>query len=115
LNRAACNLELQNYSSVLRDCAAIIAANTRAPAKAHYCMGLPLKPPDEALDARPPAWEAVVDVHSMLAALGRNRTLLLHITGIQEALNRSSILALSHRPCPGDIFLNVVESGMYAV
>jgi len=64
LNRAACNLELQNYGSVLRDCATVIAANTRAPSKAYYRAGLALLAldrPDEALDACARAGEAAAD------------------------------------------------------
>ncbi|KAI0253096.1 hypothetical protein BJV78DRAFT_1153226 [Lactifluus subvellereus] len=58
LNRAVCNLELrylENYDSVLRDCATVIAANTRAPSKPYYHMGLALlalEQPGKALDAR---------------------------------------------------------------
>jgi hypothetical protein len=76
LNRAACNLELraslvsplpflplypqafllgyiENYGSVLRDCATVIATNSRAPSKSYYRAGialLSLERPDEALD-----------------------------------------------------------------
>jgi len=52
LNRAACNLELQNYGSVLRDCAAVISLDPRA-SKAYYRAGLALLAldrADEALD-----------------------------------------------------------------
>ncbi|KAI0253101.1 hypothetical protein BJV78DRAFT_1351952 [Lactifluus subvellereus] len=65
LNRPACNLELrylENYSSVLRDCPTVIAANTRAPSKPYYHMGLALlalEQPDDALDAR--AWRVAAD------------------------------------------------------
>jgi len=41
LNRAACNLELENYGSVLRDCATVIKADARA-SKAYYRAGLAL-------------------------------------------------------------------------
>ncbi|KAI0249200.1 hypothetical protein BJV78DRAFT_1129966 [Lactifluus subvellereus] len=64
LNRAACNLELQNYGSVLRDCAAVIATNTHAPSKAYYRAGLALLAldrPDEALDVCACAGEAAAD------------------------------------------------------
>ncbi|KAI0299726.1 hypothetical protein B0F90DRAFT_1726835 [Multifurca ochricompacta] len=52
LNRMACNLELHNYGSVLRDCATVIAANPRA-SKAYYRAGLALlalERVDETLD-----------------------------------------------------------------
>jgi len=81
LNRAACNLELrasflpfisvtyfcgwrlENYGSVLRDCATIIAANSRA-SKAYYRAGLALLAlgrADEALDVCTRAGEGVAD------------------------------------------------------
>ncbi|KAH8986297.1 hypothetical protein EDB92DRAFT_1949214 [Lactarius akahatsu] len=52
LNRAACNLELQNHGSVLRDCAAVISLDPHA-SKAYYRAGLALLAldrADEALD-----------------------------------------------------------------
>lgn len=78
LNRAVCNLELrapfppsnltyfcrwglEDYGSVLRDCAAIIAANSCAP-KAYYRAGLALLAlgrADEALDVCTRAGEGV--------------------------------------------------------
>lgn len=51
-NRAACNLELKNYGSVLRDCSAAITINPKS-AKAYYRSGLALMALerfDEALD-----------------------------------------------------------------
>jgi tetratricopeptide (TPR) repeat protein len=87
LNRAACNLELraslasplpclplypqafllgylENYGSVLRDCATVIGANLRAPSKAYYRAGLALlalERPDEALDVCARAGETAAD------------------------------------------------------
>ncbi|KAI9511259.1 40S ribosomal protein S7 [Russula earlei] len=63
LNRAACNLELENYGSVLRDCATVITANSRA-SKAYYRAGLALlalERADEALDACVRAGEGAAD------------------------------------------------------
>ena len=83
LNRAACNLELrvspffltfltlfvrgkvslENYGSVLRDCATVIAANSRA-SKAYYRAGLALlalERVEEALDVCSRAGEGVAD------------------------------------------------------
>ncbi len=80
LNRAACNLELrasapslwrtnlvmgrlENYGSVLRDCAAVITANPRA-SKAYYRAGLALlalERVDEALDVVVRAGEGAAD------------------------------------------------------
>ncbi|KAI0260525.1 hypothetical protein BC834DRAFT_1044554 [Gloeopeniophorella convolvens] len=51
LNRAACNLELQNYGAVLRDCADAIAANPAA-AKAYYRAASALLALDRADEAR---------------------------------------------------------------
>ncbi|KAF8916784.1 hypothetical protein CPB85DRAFT_1431759 [Mucidula mucida] len=51
-NRAACNLELQNYGSVLRDCSRVLASNPKS-AKAYYRSAnalLKLSRIDEALD-----------------------------------------------------------------
>lgn len=50
LNRAACNLELQNYGSVLRDCAAVISLDPHA-SKAYYRAGLALFALDRAEEA----------------------------------------------------------------
>jgi hypothetical protein len=83
LNRAACNLELgaaslvphrrtpssslrylENYGSVLRDCASVITANPRPPSKAYYRAGLALlalERPDEALDVCTRAGEVATD------------------------------------------------------
>ncbi|KAH9955557.1 hypothetical protein BC827DRAFT_870643 [Russula dissimulans] len=63
LNRAACNLELENHGSVLRDCAAVITANARA-SKAYYRAGLALlalERVDEAFDVCARAGEAGAD------------------------------------------------------
>ncbi|PAV21144.1 40S ribosomal S7 [Pyrrhoderma noxium] len=52
-NMAACNLELQNFRSVLRDCSAAITLNSRQ-SKAYYRSAqalMALGRPDEALDA----------------------------------------------------------------
>ena len=54
---------LENYGSVLRDCAAVIAANPRTP-KAYYRAGLALlalERVDEALDVCTRAGESVAD------------------------------------------------------
>jgi len=52
LNRAACNLELQNYGSVLRDCSKVLTTNPKS-SKAYYRSGqalVRLGKPAEALD-----------------------------------------------------------------
>ncbi|KAI0253105.1 cyclophilin-like domain-containing protein [Lactifluus subvellereus] len=78
-----------NYVSVLRDCATVIAGNTRAPSKSYYRTGLALlapEQPDEALDAR--AWEA--------ATADQRHTCFLHLgTGlaVPAAPSRAAALA----------------------
>ncbi|KAI0288271.1 hypothetical protein BC826DRAFT_1039620 [Russula brevipes] len=69
MNRAACNLELQNYESVLRDCAAIITANPRTP-KAYYRAGialLALERVEEVLDVCTRGCECMADDVELMA------------------------------------------------
>ncbi|KAH9991648.1 40S ribosomal protein S7 [Russula compacta] len=73
LNRAACNLELHNYGSVLRDSATVIAANPRS-SKAYYRAGLALlalERADEALDVCARAGEAGADDAGFRSLRGR--------------------------------------------
>jgi len=49
-NRAACNLELENYGSVLRDCAAALSANTKC-IKAYYRSSIALLALERAKEA----------------------------------------------------------------
>ena len=99
LNRAACNLELrvsflfyltcfvrgcvENYGSVLRDCATVIAANPRA-SKAYYRAGLALlalERVDEALDVCTRAGEGAAEDMGF-------RTLRARAEKVREELRR---------------------------
>lgn len=77
LNRAACNLELKNFGSVLRDCSKVLSVDSKS-LKALYRSALALialERPEEAIDCCNRALVADAQNSSILSALSKAKAL----------------------------------------